>query len=43
LRTVRAYRSERREHETFYNWARRNDNDRLLAILADDERAGLPG
>ncbi len=39
LRVVGRYQSERRENETFHNWARRVDNDDLRRILAG-ERAG---
>jgi len=34
LRTVRRYRSERRQGEPFYNWARRSPNEELAATLA---------
>ena len=34
LRTVRRYRSERRDGEPFYNWARRVPNVELAATLA---------
>jgi ferredoxin-nitrite reductase len=39
LRVVGRYQSERRENETFHNWARRVDNDDLRRTLAG-ERAG---
>jgi len=46
LRTVRRYRSERRQGEPFYNWARRSPNEELAATLAgldtDHVAAGKP-
>jgi ferredoxin-nitrite reductase len=39
VRVVRRYQSERREHETFHNWARRVPNEELRVTLAGgDER-----
>ncbi len=42
LRVVGRYQSERRENETFHNWARRVDNDDLRRTLAG-ERAEMKG
>jgi ferredoxin-nitrite reductase len=36
LRVVRRYQSERREQETFHNWARRVPNDELRRTLAEE-------
>jgi ferredoxin-nitrite reductase len=36
LRVVRLYQSERHEHETFHNWARRVGNDELRGALAGE-------
>jgi sulfite reductase beta subunit-like hemoprotein len=41
LRVVRRYQAERREDETFYNWARRVPNDELRCTLAE-EGTGTP-
>lgn len=41
LRVVRRYQGDRREDETFYNWARRVPNDELRRTLAD-EGTGTP-